>query len=120
MCGIFGIVNYGPIDKSIPALKAEALRTLVSELLINAEIRGMSASGIAMLCGTEVSLIKAAVRGSSLPNYPSYRKVLANIKNNSFRALIGHTRAPTKGSPRNNLNNHPIVEQNFHRFPHNK
>jgi glucosamine 6-phosphate synthetase-like amidotransferase/phosphosugar isomerase protein len=106
MCGIFGIIYYG--STTLPPLQAASLRTLTSKLLLAAEMRGKDASGVAILTGNDVVVYKAPLNASRLLKTNGYENVSTKI-NADFHAIIGHARAQTKGTYKNNRNNHPII-----------
>jgi predicted glutamine amidotransferase len=106
MCGIFGIANYGITTY----YKAKSLRKATRRLLEESEVRGSAASGICVLTKDRVSLYKSKLPGSKLVNTDKYSLILKEVHHSKdFKALIGHTRAPTQGSPMYNVNNHPIT-----------
>lgn len=107
MCGIFGIYNYGERFTHWRCLKVQEV---IANLFRESEVRGDAASGIAVLTEHELDVFKKNVAGSALVNEMGYKGATSNIKFNTlFKAAIGHTRFPTKGSPKDNNNNHPIV-----------
>lgn len=105
MCGIFGIANCGPVTYA----KAAAFRRATRKLLEESQIRGGRASGLCVLTKKEAVMYKDGLPAVSLVQKPGYAAVIQNIKpNREFKIMIGHTRTPTKGSPKFNVNNHPI------------
>ena len=107
MCGIAGILlsktkNHDP----------EKLCDLFTANLIANEIRGKEASG-ALVVQNDCSwyLEKAALSATEFTQTDAYKKLLSRVNNNTA-LILGHTRHPTKGSPKNNHNNHPIVRGN--------
>jgi glucosamine 6-phosphate synthetase-like amidotransferase/phosphosugar isomerase protein len=106
MCGIFGIANCGSITYD----KAEAFRKATRQLLEESQIRGSQASGLCVLAENGAVMYKNGVAARVLVQRPEYSNVVREIKHNTnFRIMIGHTRAPTKGDPKYNENNHPIL-----------
>lgn len=106
MCGILGLVNYGKM--SYP--KARAFRKAARGLLRESQRRGSSASGICVLTNEEAAIYKSNLPASRLVGESEFSNVAKKISHTrEFKSFIGHTRAPTQGSPLFNVNNHPIV-----------
>jgi len=106
MCGIFGIINYGSNTYS----KAEAFRNAVRELLIESQIRGTDAAGLCVITQDRAAVFKDKVRAEMFIREAPYSNIVGHIHHSRvFRALIGHTRAQTKGDKKFNVNNHPII-----------
>jgi glucosamine 6-phosphate synthetase-like amidotransferase/phosphosugar isomerase protein len=106
MCGIFGIIRYG--DKPVPILQVNSVKLLMSELLLTAEMRGKDASGVALLNGNGIRVYKAPLNATRLMQTQGYAD-LKDALTCDFHAVIGHARAQTKGTYKNNHNNHPII-----------
>lgn len=108
MCGIFGIANYS--ERKLSKWREKDLSKLTINLLSESEIRGTDASGICILSDDSVGVFKDMVKGSEIKNFSPFKSLLEKISEESkFKSLIGHTRAQTKGSPKFNANNHPII-----------
>lgn len=107
MCGIAGIL-LGKTERHI----SEQLCELFTANLIANEIRGKEATG-ALVVQNDSSwyLEKAALPATEFTQTTAYRKLLSRVNKNTT-LLLGHTRKPTKGTPANNYNNHPIVRGN--------
>ena len=104
MCGIGGWFCW---DESRPTKK------IIEGLLLANETRGTDATGIAYLKGGETPGIfykKAPLTAS---------KFLGKLAEKDWETLcaspigLTHTRAKTKGSPKNNENNHPVVGEGW-------
>ncbi len=107
MCGIFGVINY-ETDLSYP--RARLIRKVTTNLLRESVIRGSDASGVCVVTDEKARLFKHNVPSTLLVESDGYSRALSTIKHGkSLRAVIGHTRAQTKGDRRFNENNHPIV-----------
>lgn len=105
MCGIFGIATCEPVTFA----KAAVFRRATRRLLEESQIRGGRSSGLCVLTKKEAVMYKDGLPASTLVQRPEYGKVINRMKpSRDFRIMIGHTRTPTKGSPRFNVNNHPI------------
>jgi len=108
MCGIFGIVNYS--ERKLSDWRKNNLSKLVINLFDESEMRGTDASGMCILSDDSVEIFKDEVRGSKIKDLLPFGSLLEKIsKEKKFKSLIGHTRAQTKGSPKFNENNHPII-----------
>lgn len=108
MCGILGIGYYH--DGVLSELKAKAVRHVATALLKGSQIRGSSAAGILSMTKTKAAMFKDGVPAKQLVERDKYQKVLEKtvFANSTFKCIIGHTRAQTKGSYLYNCNNHPI------------
>ncbi len=104
MCGIAGIL-LGKTEQH----NSKQLCELFTANLIANEIRGKEATG-ALVVQNDCSwhLEKAALPATKFTKTQAYRKLLSRVNRNTT-LLLGHTRKPTKGTPTNNYNNHPIV-----------
>ena len=92
MCGLFGLLDYQ--RKLSPSETAESVDGPVG---IESEIRGTDASGIACYQRKKLHIQKA-------PG-PAHQMEW-DIGDAAF--IMGHTRAATLGSPKDNYNNHPF------------
>lgn len=92
MCSLFGIIDY------TNSLTKFRINTILSVLSEECEIRGIDATGIAYNSYDRLSIFKRPVPASKLHfRVPSDTHV-----------VTGHTRMTTKGSEKNNINNHPF------------
>ena len=105
MCGLAGIIlnknpnrNYEDLSIGID---------IFENTLINAEERGRHAAGYVITTEDSFLLYKRAITASKLIRTNKHDQLMFDIENN-VNAIIGHTRYATKGSPKNNRNNHPI------------
>ena len=111
MCGIFGISMINLKRGKLSTKNVEFVKQLTKDLLIESESRGRDASGVCVTTDKEVNLYKHNCKGSNLVNTDKLNRVL-DI-GDDFVSVIGHTRAKTQGSERNNYNNHPIKYGNI-------
>lgn len=117
MCSIFGIGLF--IDHTLD--DTDTIKSIMSTLLEEAEIAGRKASGVAIMKTKSTEVIRRAMSGSELAKDDDYLsfadKHMRVGKNESpddtLMSMIGHCRWPTKGSPDNHYNNHPIVAENI-------
>lgn len=102
MCGIFGIVV--PSGSSMP--KA-ALESMVTELFLLSESRGKEASGMAVLEGDSIRVLKRATPASELRKTREYREMFSDTDRSV--AIIGHSRLVTNGVQFTPGNNQPVI-----------
>jgi len=105
MCGLVGILLLPQARSS--SLWKEIADTFTRCLLFNQE-RGREASGVALIYQDGSHwLLKKPVPAEELVKYSEYYEILSRLCEEAV-VLLGHTREPTKGTPLNNCNNHPI------------
>ena len=117
MCSIFGMGFFQ--DHTLD--DTEMIKTIMANLLKEGEIAGKAASGVAVMKTNTANVIRRALSGSALgkdenyTDFASKHMVVGKNENpdDSLVSIIGHCRMPTKGSPMNNYNNHPIVTENI-------
>jgi len=97
MCGIAGF-SLSPKER----LDARALSTA---LLTEIQSRGRDATGAAW---TDRAAKKVRVSKAPIPAYAFTASRLARMEADTLTAVL-HTRFATKGTPKNNGNNHPIM-----------
>lgn len=108
MCGIFGVFNYK--NEKLPREGVAPIRELIRNLADASTIRGRDSAGICVVNDNEVVVFKHHVPGSKIHGFKGYNKALESVNTETmFRSVIGHTRAQTQGTFRNNRNNHPII-----------
>ena len=109
MCGIMGVVCYGP---KLTLHQLNCVGDLSKNLLIESQRRGSDASGMCWLTRDKKAMMfKDNVPARVFVNRTEFTRI-ANAEisyRENIRAIIGHTRAQTKGTHRDNYNNHPIV-----------
>jgi glucosamine 6-phosphate synthetase-like amidotransferase/phosphosugar isomerase protein len=105
MCGIAAIL-LNPQERSTKDW--QAIRSVFTQNLLSNEARGRAATGLALLCTDgRAMLFKRPLPPSQFVGLKEYR-VLLNTIGSQTTLILGHTRMPTKGSPANNYNNHPL------------
>ncbi len=105
MCGIAAIL-FAPRERP-PEVRREIRAMFTRNLLFNEE-RGKAATGLAVLrMDGSAEIHTAAVPASRFIQTKRYRELLAALDGQTT-LWLGHTRLPTKGSPANPRNNHPI------------
>jgi len=103
MCGIFGFIS----DDIKNRVEFEAF---ANNLAVESQRRGSDATGFAAFANGEWIADKKDESADDFTiNSIAWRKA---IQSKSL-SLIGHTRASTSGTPKNNDNNHPFVGPNY-------
>ena len=114
MCSICGIA----FQKDSKVVDPIIIHKVLQNLLINCQVRGRSATGIAIANNERIVVVKNNLSAETFVKTVEFREALKKyICFNQDCALpiqiIGHCRMPTKGTPLNNKNNHPIVTKSF-------
>ncbi len=106
MCGIAAFLFYP--EQRPPEIWDEIRDVFTKNLLYNEE-RGKIATGAAIVQqdGT-FDRFKKAIPATEFVKEAEFSAVLDQLSEDTT-CLLGHTRKPTKGSPDNNLNNHPLI-----------
>lgn len=115
MCSIFGLgLQQGHKIKSVDELKS-----IMTGLLKAGESRGHDAAGLAVTSSKKVVVLKDPITGSELTRSTGFNKLFredVHLKSSNTvvptMSILGHCRAQTQGTYRNNDNNHPIVADN--------
>lgn len=100
MCGICGVRRFGPqaIDQG-----------MIDILLLNNQSRGAQATGVALQqIDGSIDVFKKDEPAWEVVASKEYKKFMEQSLKADTVTVLGHTRAATKGSPRNNKNNHPV------------
>jgi glucosamine 6-phosphate synthetase-like amidotransferase/phosphosugar isomerase protein len=104
MCGIAGILLAQGHKQNV-----QTIRELFTANLLANEVRGKEATGVLIVQSDGSYLLKKdALSASEFVKSSAYQAALAAVGPETV-LLLGHTRKPTKGSPRDNNNNHPII-----------
>ncbi len=104
MCGITAILLADSTTRDI-----SKIQDLFTANLVANEIRGKDATGILIVQNNgSWFLEKAPLPASEFTKTSAYTKLLSRADRDTV-LLLGHTRNPTKGSPTDNNNNHPII-----------
>ena len=117
MCSIFGMGLFD--DHTLN--NATTVKDIMSRLLKEGEVAGRAASGVAVMKTKTTDVIRRALSGSVLAADDDYKTFADDYiktgdtedSDDHLMSIIGHCRMPTKGSPKNNYNNHPIVTENI-------
>ena len=108
MCGICGLIYYGNNISS--HVFGYQLKNIFIDLFKASTVRGTDASGIAILNDKKIYTYKNNVPATKLLEEKEMKNILSTITMGaSVKAMLGHTRAQTKGSAVYNVNNHPII-----------
>lgn len=106
MCAIFGM---GFLNRHrITAMNHVQL--ILDVLFRESQARGSRASGVTFTTPKEVAVIKKDLSAREMCDRKAYREACKKyMRQERLLSIVGHCRAPTKGSERDNNNNHPIV-----------
>jgi glutamine phosphoribosylpyrophosphate amidotransferase len=104
MCGLTGVILGRKRRRRQELL---VIGSLFTRLLLLNQKRGHHATGIAVIRkGGAAAVFKRPVAACSLVRAENYWHTLR--LDNAVTVILGHTRYRTRGSERNNANNHPI------------
>src|SRR6188508_1732886 len=114
MCGIVGLsLRHQTNTPYRPDADVKDLQRAFTKMLVNAQKRGSSATGVIMshydrtIKKNKVSVIRAPLAASEFVKSQEYQNLIAKFSSDTH-FVLGHTRAPTGSAPpSNNLNNHP-------------
>jgi len=113
MCAIWGI---GVLNRSRVGLYPTLLGDLVRNLADAGKARGNRSTGIAVVHKGKTSILKGPVSVEKFLEHEKFkafrRRFLIGPDFAKVTCILGHNRVPTKGTPENNNNNHPIVTGN--------
>ena len=105
MCGIFGLVSS---NKDI------RFKKLINQLFKLSESRGKEASGVVFRSENQIKYIKIPLPSSKLISSSSYNSELNSLlEKNGYKIAIGHSRLVTHGYEDNDLNNQPVVANDY-------
>jgi asparagine synthetase B (glutamine-hydrolysing) len=110
MCGIGGLMLF-PKDRTAEELAY--IRLLAKNIAVENEVRGHDSTGFAAFSPRGFGLFKHPIRATKLTATTAYEKFMEKSLNQNTKSLLIHTRAGTKGSEKNNLNNHPIETHRY-------
>lgn len=106
MCGLAGVLLHSA------KRSAEVWHKIVSIAtanLVSNEERGQEAAGIAVIqANGHCRIFKKPVAASDLVKMEGYQQTVSAIGEDTV-CILGHARAPTKGSRCHNVNNHPLL-----------
>lgn len=114
MCGILGI-GFNRDHKMHD--KKNQLKTLLVEMFEKTQTRGRVATGIAAMNKRKLRFMKQKMLAENFVEKEEFSSFLDKVINferddtahaNPLLSIIGHCRLNTKGTPDDNLNNHPI------------
>lgn len=118
MCSICGIA----FQKDNKVYDSMMVRRILSNLLINCQVRGSKATGVAFVNDANIVVVKNNMSAKKFVEtkeflracrkylyMPAFARASMPVEEGLPIQVLGHCRAPTKGTPLNNANNHPIV-----------
>ena len=109
MCAIFGLgfMNGHKMRNS------QLIQNYVRALFLQNMARGRTASGLAYVSNSGIKVIKKDTFAKTFISLPEYSKVESECLtfdiSKSPISILGHCRQKTKGTEKNNKNNHPII-----------
>jgi glucosamine 6-phosphate synthetase-like amidotransferase/phosphosugar isomerase protein len=89
------------------------LRLLARNIAVENEIRGRDSTGFAFFTKNNQSIFKYPMRAAELCRTTAFSHFNTRYLNKSTKNVLIHTRMGTKGSEKNNLNNHPIESHRY-------
>jgi glucosamine 6-phosphate synthetase-like amidotransferase/phosphosugar isomerase protein len=111
MCAIFGL----GLMKGHKLKNNELFKTILSRLFIKSQARGTHASGIAISNYNGIEVFKRDQPASLFIKDKRYEDLIDRLidfdKYYLPMSILGHCRFKTKGTYRENVNNHPIVRK---------
>ena len=97
MCGIAGYFCFGEDRPS---------KEILSNLLVNTEIRGRDSTGVSFVKDGALVVHKSPFKGSE---FVTKNEDWLSLRDDDIpKYMIMHCRATTQGSEKNNMNNHPV------------
>jgi predicted glutamine amidotransferase len=109
MCGLAGLV-IGRKERSPKELRAITKR--FSNLMVATQIRGRHATGAFVVSKSGIEYHKAPLPADKMVKTDDWKKLMQGVDNDTV-AIVGHVRFATQGSPSDNSNNHPIIQDNI-------
>jgi len=109
MCGLAGLV-IGRKERSPKELRAITKR--FSNLMVATQIRGHHATGAFVVNKSGIEYHKAPLPADEMVKTDGWKKLMQGVNNDTI-AIVGHVRFATQGSPSDNSNNHPIIQDNI-------
>ena len=106
MCGIVGIM----LKPNLSEAQVSNVQYRMGTLLRCAQVRGTDAAGVMIVQPDGIEVLKAEGPAFRLVSSSDWRESMAGVTPDTI-AVIGHTRAATQGGPENNLNNHPVTDE---------
>jgi amidophosphoribosyltransferase len=106
MCGLAGVLLH-PARRSAEVWR-EIVKVATANLVSNLE-RGQEATGVAVIeANGRCQIFKQPIPAPELVKTAGYKQALSAVGSDTV-CILGHTRAPTKGSRWRNINNHPLL-----------
>lgn len=115
MCSIFGL----GFQKGHKITDVKEIKEVVASLLVSGQSRGSDAAGLAVASSKKIVVLKDPITGTELSKSGGFDQLFQNdvnfkgITHDSLptMSILGHCRAQTQGTYRNNDNNHPIIAE---------
>ena len=112
MCGIVGM--FLRRNTSFQRTSTYELKKMFSHMLVEAQVRGASATGVMMTCYEQgkpkVYIARSPLAAEEFVKTEEYKELIDKIGNSTV-SVVGHTRAPSgnAATAADNKNNHPFV-----------
>lgn len=103
MCSISGVIRFGTAP-----IQAEML----TQLMLSMENRGLDAAGVALVNNGKIEICKMDEPAWRFTSSRMYNTFLEEHLREDTKIALCHTRACTKGDPRDAVNNHPVFAGN--------
>jgi len=118
MCSICGIGFLKSARADGKKREADKMRALLTNLMVACQPGGRAASGVSFMREKKLDVLRRGMSSTELVQTKEYKDLLGECisednKYNYLQSIIGHCRLPTKGSPMNNKNNHPVLVNNI-------
>ena len=111
MCAILGIgfLNGHRIKNF------DRIKKLLELLFVQSQVRGNRATGVAVVTDNDIDVLKNNISAHKFVDTKEFKDLFDKRlgENSSVISIIGHCRFPTKGTDKNNDNNHPITTKNI-------
>jgi len=109
MCGLAGMVLS---KKERTETELGQIAATFSNLMVATQIRGTHATGAFVVNPDGITFHKSDLPASQMVRTEGWANLMSRITNKTV-AVVGHVRYATHGSPKENSNNHPIVQDNI-------
>lgn len=89
------------------------IRVLATNIAVENQSRGRDSTGFATFGQRGIGLFKHPLPATKLTDTKAYVDFMKKSVGKNTKSILIHTRAGTKGSEKNNLNNHPIESARY-------
>jgi glucosamine 6-phosphate synthetase-like amidotransferase/phosphosugar isomerase protein len=110
MCGIGGVMMF---PKNRSAEELQFIRLLATGIAVENQRRGRDSTGFVTFSPQLFNLFKHPMKADTMIETAPFKQYIRRAINRNTKNVLIHTRAGTKGSEQNNLNNHPIESRHY-------